>query len=133
MYYNFGQSLRANSQFDEAAQAAFARRKLWNGNAERLLGVAVELAELDSVMHSQTTGATNNGAANELHEDVLATLQQAYDSGWPRTVDLKTETKFASFNKDKRFVAKIAELNERSTQPDKRAGQRSEGSQPKTN
>ncbi len=113
MYYNYGQSLQANGRFDEATQAALARRKLWKGNGERLLGVAAELAELDEAMRSQLVDGSKHASPKELDENVLATLDLAYDSGWPRTIDL-AEPRFVSLKKSERFAAKIAELNERS-------------------
>jgi hypothetical protein len=45
-------------------------------------------------------------------QDILATLNQAYESGWPRTIDL-AEPRFAGLKKNERFAAKISELSER--------------------
>jgi tetratricopeptide (TPR) repeat protein len=113
MYYNFGQSLRATGKFDEAMQAALARRQSWKGHAERLVGVAAELAELNEAAGSQPKNANTKTLAKELDHDILATLDQAYESGWPRTIDL-AEPRFIGLKKNERFAAKVAELNERS-------------------
>jgi tetratricopeptide (TPR) repeat protein len=112
MYYNFGQSLRATEKLDEAMQAALARRQLWKDNSERLIGVAAELAELNEDARSHPERAKAKTLAKSLDDDILATLNQAYDSGWPRTIDL-AEPRFTSLKKSERFAAKIAELNER--------------------
>ena len=114
MYYNFGQSLRATGKFEEAMQAAQARRQLWKGNSERLIGVAAELADLEDALRSQPENAKTKTLANALDQDILATLNQAYESGWPRTIDL-AEPRFVGLKKNERFAAKIAELNERAT------------------
>jgi tetratricopeptide (TPR) repeat protein len=114
MYYNFGQSLRANGQFDEAGQAALARRKIWKGNGDRLLGVAAELAELDDVVRSTSNDGNMQASAKKLDGDVLATLDLAYESGWPRTIDL-AEPRFSCLKKSEQFAKKIAKLNEQAT------------------
>jgi hypothetical protein len=112
MYYNFGQSLRAEKQWLDAEQAALARRVLWNGNGERLLGVAAELAELRAAVANQSGDSMD--ALKGLDHHVVETLEQAYDCGWPRRIDLGTEKQFASFKQNEQFVAKIAEFNQRS-------------------
>jgi tetratricopeptide (TPR) repeat protein len=114
MYYNFGQSLRATGKLDEAMQAALARRQLWHGNSERLLGIAAEMADIGDVAQQHPADAKAKTLAGSLDEVILSTLNQAYDNGWPRTIDL-AEPRFASLKKSERFTAKIAELNERAT------------------
>jgi tetratricopeptide (TPR) repeat protein len=108
MYYNYGQSLRAEGRMDEAAETALARRDLWNGNGERLLRVAAELAELAAI---PSTNNGENGPAQRLEDAVFATLQQAYDSGWPRDINVADE-RFASLAKNQRFADRFAELND---------------------
>jgi hypothetical protein len=111
MYYNYGRSLRAENQWDEAVGAALARRELWSGNSDRLLGVAVELAELNAAMTLQSGTNFDPGKIKSVDADVLATLQLAYDSGWPRIVDLEADEKYACFKQNERFASKIAEFN----------------------
>jgi serine/threonine protein kinase/tetratricopeptide (TPR) repeat protein len=113
MYYNFGRSLRAERRLGEAADAALARRELWQGNGERLLGVAAELAELDSAMDAPSAGDAPIGARRELGEDVLATLDQSFRDGWPRGIDVGADERFASLMNNDRFAAKVAELSAR--------------------
>lgn len=114
MYYNFGQSLRAEKHWQEAAETALARRELWKGNGERLLGVAAELAELDCDVKLQKSDNGGKLPASYIDQDVLTTLQQAFESGWPRTIDVSADERFACFKQNARFATKIAELNERS-------------------
>jgi serine/threonine protein kinase len=114
MYYNFGQSLRATGKFEEAMQAAQARRQLWKTSGERLVGVAAELADLNEAVAAQPNAANAKTLAKDLDQDILATLNQAYETGWPRTIDF-AEPRFASLKKNERFAAKIAELNERAS------------------
>ena len=54
--------------------------------------------------------------AKDLDVDILATLNQAYESGWPGTIDL-SEPRFGSLKKSEQFANKIAELNERAIGP----------------
>jgi tetratricopeptide (TPR) repeat protein len=114
MYYNCGQSLRAQGQWREAVDMALARRELWKGNGDRLLGVAAELADLDAELQVHSDASAKDVTTPELSEHVLATLQLAYESGWPRAIDLDAEERFACFKKNERFATKIAELNQRS-------------------
>ena len=65
-------------------------------------------------MRNQPDAAKTKTLANALNQDILATLDEAYESGWPRTIDL-AEPRFAGLKKSERFVAKIAELNERAS------------------
>ena len=53
MYYNEGQSLAALKKWNEAADAAIARREVWQSNGDRLFGVAVELAAIDQAVRAQ--------------------------------------------------------------------------------
>jgi tetratricopeptide (TPR) repeat protein len=114
MYYNYGQSLRAEKQWNEAEQTALLRRALWVGHGERLLGVAAELADLRSAIAHKSE--PSNEHAKDVDRDVLETLQQAYDCGWPRVINLGVEKQFASLKQNEQFAAKIAELNARSRQ-----------------
>ena len=131
MYYNFGQSLRANNQFDEAAQAAQARRKLWRANGPRLVGVAAELADLRDAAQDHIKNE-KPAWASSLDSDILSVLDQAYASGWPKSVDL-SESRFASLKKNERFAAKVAELNDRANRSPSVAPSTRDESQPKVN
>jgi len=113
MYYNSGQSLRATGKSDEAMQAALARRLLWKGNSERLVGVAAELADLDAAVASQPDAANAKNLAKALDDDILATLNQAYEAagrGQSTLPNRDTQPK-----KNERFSAKVAELNEKAS------------------
>jgi len=114
MYYNFGQSLRVEGRIADAADAALKRRALWKGNGERLLGVATELAELGDASKKQPSGSKDT-APKDLDDNVIKTLELAYESGWPRTIDVATEKRFAGLQSNPRFSEKVAELNARSS------------------
>jgi tetratricopeptide (TPR) repeat protein len=132
MYYNFGQSLRANGQFDDARQAALARRNVWKGNGDRLLGVAAELAELDDAVRTKSNDGNTQASSKKLDRDVLATLDLAYESGWPRAIDL-AEPRFTCLKKNEQFATKIAKLNERATHSEKNTLDTREASHSKSN
>ncbi|MEX2318187.1 MAG: serine/threonine-protein kinase [Pirellulales bacterium] len=98
MIYNYGQSLRNAGRPAEAAQAALSRREAWQGNGERLFGVAVELAALGD---------------GEWNDDVIATLRQACEHGWSPRSDLAADERFAYLHNQAQFAALVAELNGR--------------------
>jgi hypothetical protein len=111
MYYYYGQSLRAAGRLADAAQVALARREVWKDNAERLFGVAVELAQLD-VDSRQSTGDSSPSAAElALADEVVATLWQVHDSGWPSDVDLATDARFTHLRDNEKFAALLTELS----------------------
>jgi len=73
--------------------------------------VAAELADL------RTAALKSSDSKDEIKlidRAVLETLQQSYDCGWPREIDLGAEKQFASFKQNEQFAAKIAEFNQRS-------------------
>jgi tetratricopeptide (TPR) repeat protein len=112
MYYNYGQSLRAAGRLVDAAQVALARRDVWKGNAERLFGVAVELARLDVESRQSTDGSNQSDAELALADEVAATLWQVYDSGWPRDVDLGADDRFAHLRDNEHFAALLTKLSQ---------------------
>jgi tetratricopeptide (TPR) repeat protein len=111
MYYNYGQSLRTAGRTDEAAKAAIARRDLWRGDGQRLLGVAVELAQIESTMGNGAQGTTSPARAGKWDNEVVATLRLAHKSGWPADYDLATDERFAHLKNHRGFAALIAELS----------------------
>ncbi len=115
MYYNYGESLRAAGQVADATQVALARRDVWKGNAQRLFGVAVELAQLDIESRTSRDGSSQDGAELSLADEVVTTLWQVHDSGWPQDVDLASDERFAHLHTNEHFTSLLAQL---SYQPD---------------
>jgi hypothetical protein len=111
MYYNYGQSLRTASRLDEAAQAAIARREVWRGDGERLLGVAVELAQIESTMEGGSQTSNYPARSGNWDNEVVATLRQAHQSAWPADYDLATDERFAHLKNHRGFATLIAELS----------------------
>ena len=109
MYYNYGQSLQSTGRLREAGGAALARRELWAGDGERLLGVAVELAELGAVARDRSDDAPAQAALRALDDETIATLWLVNDAGWPPEVDLRTDERFARLRSHKMFAALVAE------------------------
>jgi serine/threonine protein kinase/tetratricopeptide (TPR) repeat protein len=116
MYYNYGQSLRAAGRLAEAAQIALARRDIWKGNAQRLFGVAVELAQLDVDSRSSADGVTQGATELALAEEVVTTLWQVHDSGWPGDIDLAADARFAHLHDNQTFAALLAELGHKQSE-----------------
>ena len=116
MYYNYGQSLRAADRLDEAGQIALARRDIWKGNAQRLFGVAVELAQLDVDSRAPSGEPTLDGAELSLAEEVVATLWQVHDSGWPSDIDLAADARFTHLHDNENFAALLAELRHKQSE-----------------
>jgi tetratricopeptide (TPR) repeat protein len=117
MYYNYGQSLRVTGRMDEAAEAALARREVWQNDGERLLGVAAELAEIDKDSQSAPDGSVSETTRQKLSGEVLATLRQAHQSGLSGQIDLASDERFASLRNDERFTELMTELAERPNEP----------------
>jgi tetratricopeptide (TPR) repeat protein len=111
MYYNFGQSLRRAGRMNEAAQAAIARRDVWRDDGERLLGVAVELAQIETTMETGADGTTTQPKPGKWDNEVVATLRLAHKSGWPADYDLATDERFVHLRNNRSFAALIAELS----------------------
>jgi tetratricopeptide (TPR) repeat protein len=111
MYYNYGQSLRDAGRLTDAARVALARRDVWKGNAQRLFGVAVELAQIDVDARTSTEAIHQNVTNLDLADKVVATLWQVYDSGWPREIDLAADARFAHLRGDEGFAGLMAELS----------------------
>jgi tetratricopeptide (TPR) repeat protein len=115
MYFNYGQSLRNEHQWQDAMDAAIARGQLWKGDSQREIGVAAELANLDNAVKEHAADEAKKEANLDVEGAVLTALERAYDSGWPQNVDPAKDKRFDAFRKNKRFAAKVAELNERFT------------------
>jgi eukaryotic-like serine/threonine-protein kinase len=133
MYYNYGQSLRQTGNLGEAVQASLARRDLWDGDGDRLFGVAVELAEIGSEMRAASQVATAKLSPQRLEEEVVTTLWDAYESGWPSGADLGTDVRFAHLQGNERFRVLVAQLNSQSAEPDLQRLSRSRRSPSATN
>ena len=111
MYYNYGQSLRTAGRTDEAAKAAIARRDVWRGDGQRLLGVAVELAQIENTMADGDQRSTSPGRTGKWDNEVVATLRLARKNGLPADYDLATDERFAHLKNHRGFVALIQELS----------------------
>jgi hypothetical protein len=111
MYYNYGQSLRTAGRVDEAAKAAIARRDVWRGDGGRLLGVAVELAQVESTMGGSAQGSTSPARSGKWDNEVVAILRLAHKSGWPHDYDLAADERFAHLKNHRGFATLIAELS----------------------
>ncbi|HEY2883107.1 MAG TPA: serine/threonine-protein kinase, partial [Pirellulales bacterium] len=108
LYYNFGQSLCATGRFSEAIDAALARRDVWQQNGERLLGVAAELAKIGEQTRGENGHLSTTAIRPDLDDEVVATLSQAHDNGWPAEIDLATDKRFAYLHSNPKFVALVA-------------------------
>ncbi len=108
LYYNYSQSLQKAGRLSDAAKAALARRDIWKGNGERLFGVAVELAAIDCAARDD---AKHDG---KLTNEVVATLRQAHDAGWPREIDLATDERFAYLKSNEQFNTLVAPTGKQS-------------------
>jgi tetratricopeptide (TPR) repeat protein len=106
MYYNYGQSLRRAGKFDLAADAALARRDVWQGNAQRLFGVAVELADI--ARHRGSDASNDANIVENLNEEIVATLQAACDHGWQDKSLLADDQRFSFLRENEEFERLVA-------------------------
>ena len=126
MYYNEGQSLVALGKWDEAADAAIARRDVWQGNGERLFGVAVELAAIDQAARAKQAASDSSGAkpsartqvTGKLDDEVIATLSQAIAQGYSHAADLAKDERFAYLHDHEKFVKLLDAKSSDATKPD---------------
>ena len=81
-YYNYACALRKLHRPAEAAAATVARRKLWPGDATRLVRIAQELAAICKEMNPGTT-------RKQYVEETLITLRAAKEAGLQKATDLK--------------------------------------------
>jgi tetratricopeptide (TPR) repeat protein len=110
MYYNYGQSLRHTGQFSAAVQAAVERRDVWQGNGQRLFGVAVELAEIARASGS----ALSADETQKLHLEIITALAASRDAGWLEQTNLAEDQRFSFLREYKQFEQLIARTAHRS-------------------
>lgn len=84
IHYNYGQTLLKSGRVAEAVEQALARRVLWADDAEKLFGVAVELAQL--MQEKQADGA--------LADEVVSTLVSALQGGYEPEIELNRDERF---------------------------------------
>ncbi|MCH8840934.1 MAG: tetratricopeptide repeat protein, partial [Planctomycetes bacterium] len=93
MVYNYSQALQAVGRFDEAAELALTRRQLWQGNGERLFGVAVELAQILQ-SRGQQNEPVDSLSVESLRSAAVATLQESLEAGHRPQIDLTADPRF---------------------------------------
>ena len=118
MYYNYGQSLRRTSQFNAAANTAIARRDVWQGNGERLFGVAVEMAEVAGAWRAESP-QTSTDDLRQLDQEIINTLRAARDNGWKDDQDLAKDERFSFLRADKEFAQLVAAVEPRDAEQTK--------------
>lgn len=101
MYYNQAQSQLALGQYADAMATTLHRRDLWSNDAERLVGVAAELAEIG---RGWQAAGENDADRAKLEDEIIATLDQARRQGLPDQLDLRHDERFASLRDHKRFA-----------------------------
>jgi serine/threonine protein kinase len=111
MYYNHRVALQSTGRMEEASTAALARRQLWQGNGERLLGVAVELAGISAAARGQEANVISSDDLYRLDDEVVATLRQVRESGLELDFDLAMDERFSYLRGHEAFDALLTELN----------------------
>jgi serine/threonine protein kinase/tetratricopeptide (TPR) repeat protein len=108
MVYNQGRSLVALARWDEAVEAALARRQIWRASGPRLFGVAVELAELAPLVAG--TSDDTNKLRQQIDLEIIATLEQAFDNGYhtPPNKSLTDDARFSHLHDNEQFAKLIA-------------------------
>jgi serine/threonine protein kinase len=109
MYYNYRQALQKTGRLEEASTAALARRQLWQGNGERLLGVAVELAGIGAAARSQNAEPVSSEMQQRIDSETIATLRQLDDCRQMPDFNLATDERFRYLHGHEAFQTLIAE------------------------
>jgi serine/threonine protein kinase/Flp pilus assembly protein TadD len=116
MLYNYSQALRSAGKPEEAADVTLKRRELWQTSSERLLGVAIELAQIRDDSRKAPDPPASKSLQQKLDNEVIATLRQAHKCGLPHKIDLAADERFSYLHGNDRFRALIAELDTRPTE-----------------
>ena len=107
MVYNQGRSLAALERWDDAVDAALARREIWQSDGERLFGVAVELAGIGRAVAAQKEG--NAESRERIDRETVATLRQALKQGLSRDHEIAHDKRFAHLQENTEFNELLAE------------------------
>jgi serine/threonine protein kinase/tetratricopeptide (TPR) repeat protein len=110
MYYNYRGALEKSGRWEEASTAALSRRQLWQGNGERLLGVAVELAGIGSAARNSESSSTSPEARQRIDDEVVSTLRQVSDCGGTLSFNLATDEHFRYLHGHGGYEELLAEL-----------------------
>jgi tetratricopeptide (TPR) repeat protein len=110
MYFNYGESLKKAGRLGEAVKASLARRELWERNGAHLVGVAGELAEIGRLARN-SKAAGNDAVPSDLDNEIVRTLRDAHNSGWPRRFDLAADERFAYLHDHEGFTALLSDVN----------------------
>jgi len=102
MKFNYGQALQATAQFEEATELALTRRQLWQGNGERLFGVAIELAQILQ-KSGQSNESADHSALDSLRSSIVATLQESLEAGYRPQNDLAVDPRFENLRNEPGF------------------------------
>jgi len=111
MYFNQAQSQAALGRWSDAAATALERRALWPADAQRLVGVAAELAEIARGWQASANSAVETSERARIEDEVIATLDQARKQGLPSQLDLISDERFASLRDHKRFAELLAKVS----------------------
>ena len=121
MYYNYEQSLRRRGQFSAAVEAASSRKEIWQGNGERLFGVAAELAEIAGVWRARDAKDDRDGL-QKLDQEIIGTLQTARESGWHDEAKLASDERFAFLRADEQYKQLMADAASRAASAEIESG-----------
>jgi eukaryotic-like serine/threonine-protein kinase len=110
IHYNFGQSLQSTHRWTSATEEALRRRELWRENAQRMFGVAVELAEIAERSRETAAEAADADLSERLDREVVATLREVLAAGWPAEINLASDTRFDYLKGSPAFAALLLEI-----------------------
>jgi serine/threonine protein kinase len=99
MYYNYGQALQRTGKLTAAYEVALERREVWQGNGQRLFGVAVELADIARLGGTDGSDSTTQ----EIQSEIITTLETANRAGWKEQSQLAEDARFAFLRHNERF------------------------------
>jgi serine/threonine protein kinase/tetratricopeptide (TPR) repeat protein len=115
MIYNQGRSLTALGRWDEATNAAIARREIWRADGDRLFGVAVELAGFGQDVVDKDAG--NTKLQTRVDRETVVTLRQSLDNGYRPERELASDKRFTRLSGNKQFAELVRGTSDERTTP----------------
>ena len=93
---------------------ALMRRQIWTDDPQRLLSVAVELADLSSAVRASTRHVELEQVVHKIDSEVMATLKQVREVDQAHQLDFAQDKRFAYYRTNQQFKTLLAGSQDKS-------------------